>query len=178
MANGFALAALAGKREIMERGGLRHRHERVFLLSTTHGAETSALAAAIETMRIYRDEGVVAFLYRQGERLFRGVEAAARAHGVADHFAVLGNPTNLVYITRDQQRQPSQHFRALFLQELIRRGVLAPSFVVSYSHQDEDIDRTVEAVAGALEVYRRALDEGVERYLVGRAVKPVFRKFN
>ena len=53
----------------MERGGLTHREERVFLLSTTHGAETHALAAAIETMKIYEREGVVAFLHRQGARL-------------------------------------------------------------------------------------------------------------
>jgi hypothetical protein len=26
-------------------------------------------------------------------------------------------------------------------------------------------------------VYRRAIDEGVEGYLVGRPVKPVFRKY-
>jgi glutamate-1-semialdehyde 2,1-aminomutase len=91
---------------------------------------------------------------------------------------VLGNPPNLVYVTRDREGQRSQQFRALFLQELIRRGILAPSFVVSYAHQNEDVDRTVAAVAEALAVYRRALDDGVEHYLVGRAVKPVFRRFN
>jgi glutamate-1-semialdehyde 2,1-aminomutase len=91
---------------------------------------------------------------------------------------VLGNPANLVYFTRDREGLPSQPFRTLFLQELIRRGVLAPSFVVSYAHRNEDVDRTVDAVAEALAVYRRALDDGVEHYLVGRAVKPVFRRFN
>ena len=42
------------------------------------------------------------------------------------------------------------------MQELIRGGVLAPSFVVSYSHSDDDIDLTVEAVDCAAEVYARA----------------------
>ena len=37
LANGFSASALVGRREIMELGGLRHRSERVFLLSTTHG---------------------------------------------------------------------------------------------------------------------------------------------
>jgi glutamate-1-semialdehyde 2,1-aminomutase len=178
LANGFALSALVGRRDVMERGGLHHGRDRVFLLSTTHGAETGALAAGLETMRIYRDEGVVEVLYRQGERLRTGVREAARAVGVADYFGVLGNPTNLVYETRDRAGQPSQSMRTLFLQELIRRGVLAPSFVVSYSHSDEDIDATIEAVAEALTVYRRALDDGPEPYLVGRSVKPVFRRFN
>src|SRR5262249_28984490 len=50
MANGFALSALAGRRELMELGGLQHGQERVFLLSTTHGAEHAGLAAGIATM--------------------------------------------------------------------------------------------------------------------------------
>jgi glutamate-1-semialdehyde 2,1-aminomutase len=84
----------------------------------------------------------------------------------------------LLYGTRDAEGQPSQAFRTLFLQELIRRGVLAPSFIVSYSHGDDAIDRTIDAVDGALAVYRKALDEGVDRYLVGPAVKPVYRRVN
>src|SRR5699024_11070349 len=56
MANGFPISALIGKREIMEAGGLRHNRERVFLLSQTFGAETGSLAAAIETINIYREE--------------------------------------------------------------------------------------------------------------------------
>jgi glutamate-1-semialdehyde 2,1-aminomutase len=178
MANGFAVSALAGRREIMELGGLHHDRERVFLLSTTHGAETHALAAALKTMQVYREMNVVEHLYRAGDRLRQGVREAAAAHGVDAHFAVVGRPCNLVYETRDEMLRPSQAYRALFLQELIRRNVLAPSFVVSLAHADEHIDRTIEAVHGALAVYRRALDEGVDRYLVGPPVKPVFRSYN
>ncbi|MCI0611672.1 glutamate-1-semialdehyde 2,1-aminomutase, partial [bacterium] len=45
IANGFSLSALAGKKELMDLGGILHERERVFLLSTTHGAETHSLAA-------------------------------------------------------------------------------------------------------------------------------------
>jgi hypothetical protein len=34
------------------------------------------------------------------------------------------------------------------MQELCRRGVLAPSFVVSYAHGDAEIDATIEAARG------------------------------
>ena len=78
IANGFSVSALAGRRDLMERGGLRHSGERVFLLSTTHGAEAHSLAAALETMRIYRRERVVETLHRQGERLRRGIESVDR----------------------------------------------------------------------------------------------------
>src|SRR5262249_6830997 len=94
------------------------------------------------------------------------------------HFEVLGRPSNLIYATRDQSRQPSQAFRTLFLQETIRRGLLTPSLVVSFSHTDADIDLTIDAVGESLRIYRQALEDGVENYLVGRSVKPVFRGFN
>ena len=61
--------------------------------------------------------------------------------------------------------------------ETIRRGVIMPSLVVSYSHQDADIDRTIEAIDGALEVYARALIEGPERYLVGPPSRTVFDRW-
>ena len=42
-----------------------------------------------------------------------------------------------------------------------------------------DPDRTrIEAVDGALAVYARALEEGAEKYLVGRPSQIVYRRFN
>jgi glutamate-1-semialdehyde 2,1-aminomutase len=175
MANGFSVSALAGKRPLMELGGLTHTSERVFLLSTTHGAETHALAAATATMRVYRREDVVGTLHRQGLRLKAGIDEAARDLGLSDHFVVLGRTCNLIYSARDAEKKPSQAFRTLVLQETLKRGVLMPSLIVSYSHSDEDVDRTVEAIHGALRVYRKALEDGVESQLEGRPVQPVFR---
>jgi glutamate-1-semialdehyde 2,1-aminomutase len=176
--NGFAVSALVGKREIMELGGLVHDRERVFLLSTTHGAETHSLAAAMATMRTYREQDVIGHMHRQGERLAMGVRQAAAKLGIADYFQVAGRASNLIFVTRDPDRNRSQPFRTLFMQETIRRGLLMPSFVISFAHSDADVDRTIEAVAEALVVYRRALEDGVEHYLVGRPVKPVFRAKN
>jgi glutamate-1-semialdehyde 2,1-aminomutase len=178
MGNGFAIAALAGKREIMRLGGLDHDQPRVFLLSTTHGAETHALAASLETIRIYRERQVVEFLWKQGERLRTLLNRSIAENHLEGFFELAGRPCNLIFATHDQDQRRSQPFRALFMQELIRRGVIGPSFVVSFSHSDADIDRTAEAVHGALQVYRKALDEGIEKYLEGRPVMPVYRKFN
>jgi glutamate-1-semialdehyde 2,1-aminomutase len=178
LGNGFAISALAGKREIMRLGGLDHDQPRVFLLSTTHGAETHALAAALETMRIYQEKDVVGFLWKQGERLRELINKSIAENRLDGYFELLGRPCNLVFATCDRERARSQAFRTLFLQELIRRGVLAPSFVVSYSHSEKDIELTAEAVFEAHTVYRKALDEGIEKYLEGRPVKPVMRRYN
>ena len=178
MGNGFAISALAGKREIMRLGGLDHDQPRVFLLSTTHGAETHALAASLETLRIYRERHVVDFLWKQGERLRALVNQSIAENRLEGFFALMGRPCNLVFATCDQEGNRSQAFRTLFMQEMIRRGVIAPSFVVSFSHTDADIDRTAEAVYGAHVVYRKTLDGGIDKYLEGRPVKPVNRRFN
>lgn len=179
MANGFSLSALAGKREIMELGGLRHNRERVFLLSTTHGAESPSLGAAIETMRIYREEPVVEHLYKVGEWLRQGFEQAVRDNGIQDFLKVSGRPCNLLYTTLDHEGRPSQAFRTLFMQELIRWGVLAPSFIVSYSHEEDDIDHTVEAIQRAAAVYRRAIEAGsTDGLLIGAPTKVVYRRYN
>jgi glutamate-1-semialdehyde 2,1-aminomutase len=162
----------------MELGGLFHDKERVFLLSTTHGAETHGLAAAIKTMQIYREEQVVDYLWEKGKKLASRLNALSSQLGLSDHFFVMGRPCNLIYATRDRNKAPSQDFRALFLQETIKQGLLMPSLVISFSHTDEDIEKTVQGVGEALVVYRRALEDGVETYLVGRPVKPVFRVFN
>jgi len=178
MGNGFALSALVGKRDIMRLGGLDHDQPRVFLLSTTHGAETHALAASLETIKIYRERNVVEFLWKQGERLTALVNRSIAENHLEGFFEVLGRPCNLIFATCDQEGKRSQAFRTLFLQELIRHGVIAPSFVVSFSHSDTDIDRTAEAVYEAHIVYRKALNEGISKYLEGRPVKPVNRRFN
>jgi glutamate-1-semialdehyde 2,1-aminomutase len=178
LANGFSLSALVGMREIMELGGLSHARERVFLLSTTHGAETHSLAAAVATMSEYAEQPVIETLYERGAQLRDGVAQLARRHGLQDYFAVMGRPCNLLFSTADANHKPSQSFRALFLQELIRHGVIAPSFVVSFSHSKDDVERTLEAIDESLKTYAAALTDGVEKFLVGPPVKPVYRKFN
>jgi glutamate-1-semialdehyde 2,1-aminomutase len=177
IANGFSLSVLCGKRDLMRLGSRERKNDNVFLLSTTHGAETPSLAAAIATMAIYKSEPVVEHLHRQGERLVRGFRQAASKHGLTDYVEVLGRPCNLLFGTRNGDRKPSQAFRTLFLQETIRRGVIMPSLVVSYSHRDEDVDRTIDAIDGALGVYARALADGVDKYLVGRASRVVFNRW-
>lgn len=174
LANGFALSALAGKRELMRLGARERDDENVFLLSTTHGAETPSLAAGIRTMQTYRDQPVVEHLHRQGERLRRELTQVAQRHGLQQQFELFGRSCNLLFGTKDGAGKPSQAFRTLFLQETLRRGVIMPSLVVSYAHADEDIERTVETVDQALAVYARALSDGVEKYLEGRPSRTVF----
>lgn len=122
LGNGFAVSALAGRRDLMELGGLRHSGDRVFLLSTTHGAETHSLAAAMAVQTTYVEEGVTARLHTLGERLAAGVREAAAGMGVGEHVVVRGRSSNLVFATLDENGQPSQEYRTLFLRRSSRAG--------------------------------------------------------
>ena len=53
--------------------------------------------------------------------------------------------------------------RTLFLQEILRRGVLGQSYVISAAHTDADVEQTVEAARGAMLAYRKALETGRPR---------------
>lgn len=177
LGNGFAVSALAGKRQHMRLGGMEHDDERVFLLSTTHGAETHSLAAAMEVIDVYRDDNVIETLHRTGDLLATRVREAVAAAGVEQHITVDGRASNLVYATLDADGERSQPFRTLFLQEMITRGIISPSFVVSAAITEDDVEQTATAVYEAGLVYRKALTEGVGGYLRGRPVQPALRPF-
>ncbi|TGU70598.1 glutamate-1-semialdehyde 2,1-aminomutase [Geomonas terrae] len=178
MANGFSVAALGGKREIMELGGLKHQGERVFLISTTHGAEMCGLGALVETIKVYKELDVVGQLWKTGSALMEGMNAIAGELGIADYFKFVGVPCSPNFITKDRSGEVSLAFRTLFVQEMINCGVLMPWVAICYSHQQAELDIALEAGRQSLKVYRKALEQGVDGYLEGRPIKPVFRRFN
>lgn len=179
MANGFSVACVAGRREIMELGSIEFDgRERVFLLSTTHGAEMAGLGAMVATIDFMKRHHVVEHLWDYGRKLTAIMQRRAEAHGVAQSFKVGGAACSPYYITLDASGANSLALRTLFSQEMIRSGVLMPWIALSYRHGEEELAITERALDPALTVYRRALEEGLEKYLVGPTIKPVFRKFN
>lgn len=178
IANGFSLAVLAGKREIMELGGIYHNKPKVFLLSSTNGAETHALAAGIATINEIKKHNVTLYIADIGQKLINGINTVAESLNLNQYVRAYGYPCSPVLEFKDQEGNVSLPFRTLFLQETIARGVLMPYIAVSYAHGEKELSATLEAVEGALKVYKKALSDGLDKHLVGRPVKPVFRKYN
>jgi glutamate-1-semialdehyde 2,1-aminomutase len=180
LANGYALTALVGRRQFMERGGLDHRDERVFLLSTTNGAEQSALAAGRATIAFYQQHDVIGHLARVGEQVRCALETATRPLGIDGQLSITGDfPARAILRCLDHEGAPSAAHRTLFHQELIRHGVFMPWICPSFRHRAEEIDRTASAFAQAARVYARALESrSIDGLLEGAAVKPVFRRYN
>lgn len=179
MANGFAVSALVGKKELMKLGSIDNPGaERTFLISTTHGAEMPGMGAFIETVNVYKSKNVIDHLWKFGEQLFNGINAISKQVGTRDYFYMEGGYVSMNYITKDQDGTLSLAFRTLFSQEMIKNGVLIPWIAPSLAHGEIELAQTLMAVEKSLLVYKKALAEGVEKYLVGPAIKPVFRQFN
>jgi glutamate-1-semialdehyde 2,1-aminomutase len=175
IANGFPLSALAGRRDVMHLGGFAEDADRVFLLSQTSGGQPWALAAMLAVIDTCQREQIAERLLRIGADLRRGIEAVVADAGLSAYFQLRGRDCNLTYVARDEAGRPSQDFRTLVLQELIGRGILAPSFVVCAAHDPAAIRQAVDAVAELMPVYRRALDHGISQVLRGRPVRPAMR---
>jgi glutamate-1-semialdehyde 2,1-aminomutase len=152
--------------------------ERTFLLSSTHGGEMSGLGAFVEAMRIYREDNVCFRLWDYGRRLRAGLQAVAADAGVGKYFMIDGPAICLNYLTLNAEGAPSMKFRALYAQEMLKQGVMMPWIAVSLEHGDAELELTLAAASKALAVYRRAIDEGIDSYLVGHELKPVFRRYN
>ena len=179
MANGYSVSCVAGKREIMQLGSIEFEgKERVFLLSTTHGAEMAGLGAFVATMDFMEHHKVVDHFWTYGERLTSMLTERAAHHGIADSFKVGGIACSPHYATLDANGANSLPLRTLFAQEMIRQGVCIPWIALAYRHGDAELAFTKQAVDRAFEVYGKALREGVEKYLEGPAIRPVFRRFN
>jgi glutamate-1-semialdehyde 2,1-aminomutase len=106
------------------------------------------------------------------------MQRQAQAHGISHSFKIGGIACSPYYMTLDNTGANSLALRTLFSQEMIRNGVLMPWIALSYRHGGEELALTEHAIDQTFKVYRKALDEGTDKYLKGAAVKPVFRRFN
>lgn len=178
MANGFSVAALGGKREIMELGGNTPGEERVFLISTTHGAEMSGLGAFCETMKIYQEEDVIGHMWKKGEILCTGLEDIAKEYGISDHFYITGEHCSPTFWVCGKDGKPSSYYRTVFCQEMIKHKIIMPYISIAYSHKDLEIEYTLESARKALAVLRDSLCGNVKDYIIGEPIKSVFRRVN
>lgn len=180
ISNGYPLAFVGGRREIMTQGSINvPGQERLFLLSTTHGPEMVSLAAMLRTLEIMEAEGVFEKIYRFGERLIFGANEIFRSFELGDHVKFYGFPGSPYYSTSLGDGMPSYQLRTLFQQELAKNKIIMPWVALSSAHSAKDLRLTLDAIEKSAPVLSKALHQGTtDGLLVGPSIKPVFRKFN
>ncbi|MCL6089173.1 MAG: glutamate-1-semialdehyde 2,1-aminomutase [Candidatus Marsarchaeota archaeon] len=179
LTNGFSVSALCGKAEIMERGGLRHKKERVFLLSLTHGAEIHSFAAAQASLAEYEEKKVSEAVARQGQKLQDGFRRVIGEQGLSAHMSIDGFSCSPILNFKEADGSFSFVKKTLFMQEMVKQHVLMPYLAPSFSHTDAVVEETVAAFAKTAPTLKGWFDSPEpKKHLVGEPVKPVFRKYN
>jgi glutamate-1-semialdehyde 2,1-aminomutase len=142
---GLPLAAFGGRAEIMERIAPSGD---VYQAGTLSGNPLATAAGVTVLSRL--DDDVYDELERRGVRLERGLASHARVQRVGA-MATLFMTNEPVRDFDDARRCDTERYAALF-RHLLARGIyVAPSqfeaMFLSLAHGDEEIDRTIEAVA-------------------------------
>ena len=143
LANGYPLSAFGGRRDVMAT-----LYD--VIITTTYAGETLSLAAAHATLQTLRDEPVIEHLWMMGARLQAGFDAAALALGLAAR--TIGLPPAVQFHFSDHAETDAAAHHAFF-RELYRQGIFAARpFLLSYAHQDEDVDETLAAMEAAMAI--------------------------
>jgi glutamate-1-semialdehyde 2,1-aminomutase len=144
---GLPLAAFGGRAEIMDR--LAPSGD-VYQAGTLSG-NPLATAAGLAVLRRLGDPSVYEGLEQRGERLERGLAPFGRVQRIGAMATLFMTEEAGVRNFDDAQRADTSRYGALF-RHLLARGIyIAPSqfeaMFVSLAHGDEEIDRTIQAVA-------------------------------
>ena len=167
IANGMPLGAISGKSEFM---GI---FDDIFY-STTFAGEALSLAGFRATVQELLEKDALGAMHRQGEKFRDGFQAAAAE---ADSGVVLDGFSGKLRMRFPYgDEEDSLLVRSLFCQVAVRAGILfwqGPIFH-TFSHDDDDLDKTVRAVQDALKTVKAAIDGGtVEKSLDGKPMRRV-----
>lgn len=170
MANGMPIAAVVGKREVMQ------IFERIFF-SYTFGGETLSLAAAECVLRQMREAPVIDHLWRMGERLMAGCADLIQKAGLSQSVSITGYPPRFLLRFADAEGWEANSFKTLFIQEAARRGILTTgAHNLSYGHQSSDIERTLDVYREIFACLHSVVESGrIEEALECPPTAPVFR---
>lgn len=170
IANGMPLGAIVGKSEYMK------IFEEVFV-STTFGGEALSLAASVATINEYEKHDVCDHMWKLGKIIKDNFNRLAQEKNL--NAQCVGLPPRLKLLIKDDSGNDSLLYKSLFLQVVVENGVfMHPNVILlSYSHTNEDIEHTINALEKGLDFLKKSIDENsVEKQLKGKVAKEVIRR--
>ncbi|TMV45551.1 aspartate aminotransferase family protein [Paenibacillus mesophilus] len=164
MANGFPIAAIAGKKEYMQRFNTQPGGD-VWFAGTYngHAVGTAACIATIETME---NEPVHEHIFRLGDKVRSEIRGIVDRLGITAYVAGFGSTWTTYFMGFEPKNYTDlQHndaeFYVSYRKKLIEKGIYKmPMNIkrnhISYSHTDEDIAVTLEAIETVLKEMSRS----------------------
>ncbi|MES2003037.1 MAG: glutamate-1-semialdehyde 2,1-aminomutase [Bacteroidota bacterium] len=182
IANGFSCSALTGTREVMAQGGILDKgKEKVFLISTTHGAEGHTLAALMATIDLYKEKKIVKSIHEKGRQIIDDTRAIISKHEMQDYIQASDSVWTPIWMFhgKNKEEQNSLPYKTFFMQEMIKEGVLFQGAIVpSVSHGKDEFDFFLAAFEKSVIAYKSVIENNnLAEKLEGESIKPVFRQF-
>jgi glutamate-1-semialdehyde 2,1-aminomutase len=159
MGNGFPVAAISGKKEIME---LFAPMGKLYQASTFAGNPTS-VAASISTIKTLLEQKnrVYPKTARTCDSIVHGIRDVLEGYNLDCVLTSIGSMFHLSFIqgeikdTSFMRKVNTELFKIMY-NELLKFGVFIPpsqfeTCFVSYSHNEEDIDQTIDSYSRALQ---------------------------
>jgi glutamate-1-semialdehyde aminotransferase len=169
MTNGYPLAAIIGRKEIMDAA------QGTFISSTFY-TERVALAATCKTIEVYQRERVWEKQIEYGQQVKKGWSRLANKHNL--HISV-GGMDPLAHFRFDYDNP--LEYKTFFTQEMLRQGFLASNaFYASYAHSPQIISEYLEAVDKTFCIIEQIVEKGerIEDYLQGPTCHAGFERLN
>ena len=138
----------------------------------------SSLGALVETIEVYKELNVTDHIWKMGKRIVKGLREIAKEYSLQEYFYIEGADCSPFFVICGKDKKPSFEYRTVFLQEMLKQGILMPYIAIAYEHTEREIDITLEAARKAMKVYSDSLNGDVKQFLIGNVIKPVFRKYN
>jgi glutamate-1-semialdehyde aminotransferase len=155
ISNGYPMAAIIGKRDIMQAS-------QSTFVSSTYWTERIGPAAALATIRKHRRENVPQHLRRIGLMVRDGWRVAAERAGLPITIGGLVPMSSFAI-----QHKDAQAASTLFTQLMLEKGFLATkAFNATFAHQDQVIEEYLQAAEESFGVIAQALDRGTVRDLL------------
>jgi len=149
MSNGFPMAAIIGRKKIMQAA-------QTTFISSTSWTERTGPAAALATIKKMIDKKVPQYLERIGKLIIKGLKKSAVANELK--LEISGLPA-LFHLSFDYGKD-KQAIQTLFIQEMLKRRILAScSVYVSYSFKKEHVKRYLAAVDEVFAFLKNAIEE-------------------
>lgn len=178
IANGFSLAVLAGNKKLMSLGSIHTKNaERVFLLSSTHGAEMSSLAAANQTIKLLANGEEIKKIWKHGSEIMNNINSISKKNGMEKNIWLYGLPCS-PYLLTNINNQNSFKLKTLLQQELIKNKILMPWISIASSHGDKEVKILTRAFKNIIPKLKKIIDGDINKVKFKNIIKPVFRKYN
>ena len=167
MSNGYPMAAIIGKRSVMQAA------QKTFI-SSTYWTERIGPTAALATIKKMRKVNLPQHLKRMGDLIGSGWRKLADKHGLKINIV---GPEALITFSFDYGKDV-QAIRTLFTQEMLKKGYLASGSVyVSYAHKEGDVKKYLVAVDEVFAIIKKAIgDRSVHKLLRGPVAHSGFRR--